>query len=147
MTSEQFILTAQWEPSPAQSRVADLLAQCWSQTASAEETRVALKTVQRWWADPEFREYVRDIQRGYAEGYNEEFSLLIAEALMIERRALRGEIPHDDPRAILAHDILSKTAFRVAVATSVVDRRARANYADPAALRERLTGQLPPGDA
>lgn len=137
MQSDQ-ITVAAWEPSPAQSRAADLLAQCWSQTATAKEIGADLTTVQRWWAKPEFREYVRDIQRGYAEGYNEEFALLIAEALLIERQALRGEIPRSDPRAELAHDILTKTAFRVAVAKSVVDRGPRASIADPAEVRRQL---------
>lgn len=129
-----------WELSPAQCRVADELARCRSQSEAAEHCRVPLRTVQRWWTDERFRDYVRDIQAGYAEGYNEEFAMLIADCLMIERQSVRGEVAADDPRSIRAHEILKATAYRIAVRQHVVDRRPLSP--DPARERQRL---LPPG--
>ena len=104
----------QWEISPAQAWVADLLARCVSQTDAAAQTGAALRTVQRWWSYQPFRQYVRTIQRGILEGYYEEFQLRVAESLIIMGQVFRGEIKADDGRVGLAHDTLKSTIYRMA---------------------------------
>lgn len=108
------IAYAQWEPSPAQAWAAALLAECKSQTSVAETTHASLRQVQRWWAYPPFREYVKQIQRGILAGYYEEFQMRVAESLIIMGQVFRGEIKADDPRVPLAHDTLKSTLYRMA---------------------------------
>ena len=120
----------QWEISPAQAWVADLLARCVSQTDAAEQTGASLRTVQRWWAYQPFRHYVRSIQRGILEGYYEEFQLRVAESLIIMGQVFRSEIKSDDPRVALAHDTLKSTIYRMATSGDLQPAEAIAGPAD-----------------
>lgn len=110
----------EWDPSPAQAWAATLLAQCHSQTRTAEITGADLRSVNRWWSQPNFREYVRRIQRGILEGYFEEFQFRVAESLIIMGQVFRGEIEATDPRVPLAHDTLKATLYRMATSGDLV---------------------------
>lgn len=104
-----------WEPSPSETWAAELLSQCHTQTETAEIIGCDSRTIRRYWQRPEFRALVRDLVEAARQGYDQEFAGLIADALRVERMGVRGEIEADSARCKLAHDILSRTAFRIAV--------------------------------
>lgn len=119
MANKHLPSVTEWAPSPSQQRVGILIASGDSQSEAARKTNTPLRTVQDWWADKPFRAYVYDLMAELAENYEEEFSQVVMMALRLEAKALRGELPPGDDRAKLAHDILSKTAYRIAALRAV----------------------------
>ena len=109
-----------WEPSPSEGWAAALLAQLKTQTQVAHDMNVDIRTIQRYWANPPFRELVRSIQRGILEGYFEEFQFRIAESLIIMGQVFRGEVPPDDGRVALAQDTLKSTLYRMATSGDLI---------------------------
>ena len=119
MVSKRLPSVSEWAPSPSQQRVGILIASGDSQSEAARKTNTSLRTVQDWWTDKMFRAYVFDLMAELAENYEEEFSQVVMMALRLEAKALRGELPPGDDRAKLAHNILSKTAYRIAALRAV----------------------------
>jgi hypothetical protein len=117
--ANQQLQSSEWQPSPAQQRVAVMLAQGETQSDAARKTHTALRTVESWWAQREFRAHVYDMMAELSSHYEEEFAQLVVMAMRLEAKALRGEIAPDDPRCRLAHDILTKTAYRIAALRAV----------------------------
>ena len=104
-----------------QVRVADLLSTGYLQTEAAQDTGTPLRTVQRWCADPNFEDYVLELIDVQRAQWNRQFRRIVRKAMQLEEDVMDGKVSGIDPRAIRAHEILSKTAYRVA-ALGTVDR-------------------------
>lgn len=112
-----------WEPNVKQERAALLHAQGNPWLQIADEIQVNYSTLQRWQDIPEFMELVHWYEDHINGLYLRRYARLINTALTLEQQVLDGEVPADDPRAVRAHQILSKTAYPVSVArANAVDR-------------------------
>lgn len=113
MSDSADIVTA-WDANPSQLWAVRLRAKCFSQQQIADIVGASLRTVQYWCAMPEFDAAVKATQADFIEDFEEQFERIIANAMRIEEMSQLGEIPADDPRAIQAHDTLSKVVFPLA---------------------------------
>lgn len=119
-TESPLLPSGTWEASPAEAWAASLLARLKTQTETAKEMNVDIRTVQRYWANPDFRALVRQIQRGILEGYFEEFQFRIAESLIIMGQVFRGELSPNDGRVAFAQDTLKATLYRMATSGDLI---------------------------
>lgn len=91
-----------------------------TQQRAADECGADLRTVQRWCAEPEFREQVAAHRRQAFDEIAPQMFANVRLALDVERRVMNGELARDDDSAVEARDLL--TRFRAA---SVVRYRER----------------------
>ena len=109
----------EWAPSPAQQRVAELLASGYSQNAASKRTKSNVRTIQRWWQErlPDgrypFREYVYGLRRVLYQNVSPQFAAIVDKALKIVDLVLDGEVKANDDRVQLAREILKETLYPV----------------------------------
>lgn len=104
-----------------QARAAELLSSGLMQSEVARELPMNLRTLQRWCADADFADYVDTLVDEQRAQWNRQFRRIVKRAMQVEEDVMDGKVRADDARAIRAHEILSKTAYRVA-ALGAVDR-------------------------
>ena len=103
-----------WSASATELVAAEWIAAGYSQQKAADKAGVSLRTVQRYWTVPQFRQLVEDMRAELMATYDLKFAKIIATALEIEQMALGDKNLARDANARLAHDILSQTGYRIA---------------------------------
>lgn len=105
-----------------QAKVGEHVANGDSLLLACRKAGVPYRTAHRWYYNPgipEFHDYIRAVQEEKIAAYEAKFNRLISSALDMEQAALDGDIKADAPDAQLAHDILARTAYRIATLRAV----------------------------
>ena len=126
-----------WQPTVKQLQLAEALGSGYTLQKACEVAEVSYSTGHRWYSNPgkpEFIELVSELRHEAKRAYQERFSDLINLAMALEQRVLAGELSANDEQAKVAHDILSRTAYRAAGINGVGARGDESRRRHPRAL-------------